>query len=94
MNVLVTSRSLGKHDPAAVQQLEAAGFTIERFGDHVAESKAFAAKVTALVERGEKPPHRAIPLIHGELGAEAASNMAESSRVQALLPIEVMCIKP
>lgn len=74
--------------------LEAAGFRIERFGDHLAESKAFAAKVRAMVERGEKPPHRAISLIHGELGAEAASNMAESSRLQAVLPIEVMCSKP
>ncbi len=74
--------------------LEAGGFRIERFDDHVAESKAFAAKVRAMVERGEKPPHRAIAMIHGELGQAATENMAEASRLQAIIPIEVMCTKP
>ena len=74
--------------------LEASGFRIERFGDHVAESKAFAAKVREMVERGEKPPHRAISMIHGALGEAATANMAEASRLQAIIPIEVMCTKP
>ncbi|MEM8646636.1 MAG: methyltransferase domain-containing protein [Pseudomonadota bacterium] len=74
--------------------LEASGFRIERFGDHVAESKAFAAKVREMVERGEKPPHRAISMIHGVLGETATANMAEASRLQAIIPIEVLCTKP
>ncbi len=74
--------------------LEAAGFEIESFGDHVEESKAFAAKARAMVERGEKPPHRAVSLIHGDIGEEAAKNMAVASRDGCVIPIDVMCRKP
>ena len=45
MNVLVTSRSFGKHDPAAVQQLEAAGFTIARMDNGPYESAPIAARI-------------------------------------------------
>lgn len=74
--------------------LEAAGFQILKFGDNVAETKAFGAKVREMVERGEKPPHRAIQLIHGEVGEQATKNMAEGIRGQCVIPIEVTCTKP
>lgn len=74
--------------------LEAAGFQILSFGDNVAETKAFGAKVREMIDRGEKPPHRAIQLIHGEVGAQATKNMAEGMRDQCVIPIEVKCVKP
>ena len=74
--------------------LEASGFEVTGMRDNIAESKAFAAKVRELVDRGEKPPHRAVSLIHGDLGDEAAKNMAEGSRNKCVVPIEVMCRKP
>ncbi len=74
--------------------LEACGFIVESFRDNVAESKAFAAKAREMVERGEKPPHRAVSLIHGDLAEDAATNMAEASRNRCAIPIEVTCRKP
>ena len=74
--------------------LEACGFEVTGLRDNIAESKAFAAKVRELVDRGEKPPHRAVSLIHGDLGDQAAKNMAEGSRNRCVVPIEVMCRKP
>lgn len=74
--------------------LEACGFVVSSFRDNVAESKAYAAKVREFVDRGEKPPHRAVSLIHGDIAEQAAKNMAEGSRNQCVIPIEVVCSKP
>lgn len=74
--------------------LEACGFTVEDLRDNVAEFKAFAAKAREMVERGEKPPHRAVSLIHGDLAETASDNMAEASRNGCAIPIEVTCRKP
>ncbi|MCP5084000.1 MAG: methyltransferase domain-containing protein [Alphaproteobacteria bacterium] len=74
--------------------LEACGFVVTGFRDNIAESKAYAAKVRDLVDRGEKPPHRAVSLIHGDIGDQAAKNMAEGSRNRCVIPIEVVCSKP
>lgn len=73
--------------------LEAARFEVKAIEDKVAQSRAFAAKVREIVESGGKPPHRAVQLIHGELGLTAAENMAASSREGRILPIEVMCVR-
>lgn len=45
MNVLVTSRSFGRYDPTAIQQLEAVGFTISRMDDGPYESAPIAARI-------------------------------------------------
>ena len=74
--------------------LEAAGFTVVRSRDLVAETLAFGARAKAQVECGEKPPHRAIQLIHGK--TEAPVMMANTSggvREGRLVPIEVFCTK-
>ncbi len=76
------------------QGLEACGFVISTFQDNIAETKAFGAKVREMVERGEKPPHRAIQLIHGDIAETATKNMAEGIRGNCVIPIEVLCRKP
>jgi hypothetical protein len=47
-----------------------------------------------MVERREKPPHRAIQLIHGEIAGAAAANMAHALTEGCTLPIEILCRKP
>jgi hypothetical protein len=54
------------------------------------ESLAFGARSRALVERGEKPPHRAVMLIHGEIAPEAAANTARGLADGRIIPIEVV----
>ena len=74
--------------------LEAAGFTVVKARDTVAEALAYGARAKAQVERGEKPPHRAVGLIHGD--ADAPVMMANTSRgvkEGRLIPIELFCTK-
>ncbi len=75
------------------QGLEAAGFVIENGRDTLKEALAFGARSRAAVERGEKPPHRAVQLIHGELAAEMAANTGRNLKGGQLLPIEIFCRK-
>jgi SAM-dependent methyltransferase len=70
--------------------LEAAGFTITRFRDTVEPSLAYGAHSRAMVERGEKPPHRAVMLIHGELARDAMANTARALADGRIIPIEVV----
>ena len=71
--------------------LEAAGFTVERWRDTRQEALDFGARSRALVERGEKPPHRAIPLIHGEIAKDAMANTARGLAEERIIPIEIFC---
>ncbi len=73
--------------------LRAAGFEIRQSRDTVEAVLAFGARARAIVERGEKPPHRAIAWIHGEIAAEAMGNSGEGVKTQRLVPIEVLCTK-
>lgn len=74
--------------------LESTGFTVVKSRDTVKENLAFSARSRAIVDRGEKPPHRAVKLIHGELAADAASNTINAIKNARLIPIEVLCRKP
>ena len=74
--------------------LESCGFEVVKSRETVAETLAFSARSKAMVERGEKPPHRAVQLIHGELAADAAANTINAIRNARLIPIEVLCRKP
>jgi SAM-dependent methyltransferase len=74
--------------------LEACGFIIVRSREMVKEALAFGALSRAMIERGEKPPHRAVQLIHGDLAAEMAANTARAISERALIPIEIVCRKP
>ena len=74
--------------------LESSGFTITRWRDTLEEALAFGARSRAMVERGEKPPHRAVHLMHGDLAADAMANTARGYKESRLVPIEVFCVKP
>ena len=79
---------------ATADGLSAAGFEVESVTDTVEKNIAFGARAKAMVENGEKSPHRAVPLIHGEIAKEAMANMMAAIRNGAVVPIEVLCRKP
>jgi SAM-dependent methyltransferase len=70
-----------------------AGFDVVHFQDTLDRSLAFGARSRAMVERGEKPPHRAVQLIHGDLAAAAMPNMSRALAESRLVPIEVLARK-
>jgi ubiquinone/menaquinone biosynthesis C-methylase UbiE len=74
--------------------LEASGFTDLKSRDTAKESLAFGARSRAMVERGEKPPYRAVQLIHGDLAAEAIANSSRGIVEARIIPIEIFCRKP
>ncbi len=70
-----------------------AGFDVDRLHSTAEQARAFGARSRALVERGEKPPHRAVMLMHGELAAQAMANTARALLEGRIVPIEVLCRK-
>jgi hypothetical protein len=46
-----------------------------------------------MVERGEKPPHRAVQLIHGEMATLAMANTARGLSESRIVPIEALARK-
>jgi ubiquinone/menaquinone biosynthesis C-methylase UbiE len=74
--------------------LEAAGFTVSSLRETAEQSLAYGARSRATVERGEKPPHRAVMLIHGEIAQDAMANTARGLAEARIVPIEVLCRKP
>jgi ubiquinone/menaquinone biosynthesis C-methylase UbiE len=70
--------------------LEAAGFEILRFRSTAAEALAFGARSREMVARGEKPPHRAVMLIHGERAREIMANTSRGTAQARIVPIEVL----
>jgi len=74
--------------------LEAAGFHVDAVHDKLAAAKAYGASVRAMLERGEKSPHRAVELIHGAGAAPAIANMAAGLRESRIVPIEVFARAP
>jgi ubiquinone/menaquinone biosynthesis C-methylase UbiE len=73
--------------------LEAAGFAIVKSRDTASELLAYGARARQLVEQGEKPPHRAVQLIHGDRMRAMAANMARGVKEARLVPIEILCRK-
>jgi len=81
--------------PAQTREgLEAAGFTVSSLRETTEQALAYGARSRAMVERGEKPPHRAVQLIHGDLAKEAMANTARGLAESRIVPIEVRCTKP
>ncbi|MGH6917352.1 MAG: class I SAM-dependent methyltransferase, partial [Geminicoccaceae bacterium] len=81
--------------PAQTREgLEAAGFTVSSLRETTEQALAYGARSRATVERGEKPPHRAVQLIHGDLAQEAMANTARGLAESRIVPIEVICRKP
>jgi ubiquinone/menaquinone biosynthesis C-methylase UbiE len=73
--------------------VEEAGFEVIRLDRTLEEARAFGARSRAMVERGEKPPHRSVALIHGELATQAMANTARGYADARIVPIEVLARK-
>ncbi len=73
--------------------LLAAGFDVIRLRSTLEEARASGARSRAMVERGEKPPYRAVTLIHGEIAPQAMANMARGVAEARVVPIEVLAHK-
>lgn len=72
--------------------LEAAGFRVEQMRDATEANIAYGKRSKEMLDRGEKPPHRGVHLIHGsELAKTATANTAKAVRDGNLIPIEVLC---
>lgn len=70
-----------------------AGFDVVRLHSTLERALAFGARSRAMVERGEKPPHRAVQLIHGEMATRAMANTARGLAESRIVPIEVLATK-
>lgn len=75
------------------ESLEAAGFSVSSLRETTEQALAFGARSRAMVERGEKPPHRAVQLMHGDIAPEAMANTARGLAESQIVPIEVVCRK-
>jgi ubiquinone/menaquinone biosynthesis C-methylase UbiE len=76
------------------QGLVDAGFEVLRLHSTLQQAQAFGARSRAMVERGEKPPHRAVMLIHGDTAARAMANSARGLSDGRVVPIEVLARAP
>jgi len=72
------------------RSLEDAGFEIASLRSTRDEALDYGARSRALVERGEKPLHRAVMLIHAETAAVAMANVARALADGRIVPIEVL----
>lgn len=70
-----------------------AGFDVIRLRSSAEETLAFGARSRARVERGEKPPHRAVMLIHGKIASQMAANTSRGVAEGRIIPIEVLSRK-
>lgn len=57
------------------------------------EALEFGARSRAAVARGEKPPHRAVMLIHGAIARQAMENSARALADGKLIPVEILARK-
>ena len=73
--------------------LVAAGFDVVQVRTTREQALASATRARAIVDRGERPPHRAVSLIHGEIAAEAMANTARGLADGRLEPIEVLATR-
>jgi len=73
--------------------LAAAGFDVAQMRSTREQALAAIARARAMVDRGEKPPHRAVALIHGEIAGAAMANTARALADGRLDPIEVFATR-
>jgi len=73
--------------------LIAAGFEVLRLESTREQALAFAARSRAAVDRGEKPPHRAVMLMHGDVAGPAMRNSGRALGEGRTEPIEVLARK-
>ena len=73
--------------------LASAGFEVLGVRSTLDATLAFGARSRAIVERGGKPPHRAVTLIHGEMARAAIANTGRGLAEGQIVPIEVLARK-
>jgi ubiquinone/menaquinone biosynthesis C-methylase UbiE len=73
--------------------LREAGFDVTTLRSSAEAARAAGARARAMVERGEKPPHRAVMLIHGELARDAMANSARALQDGRIVPIEIVATR-
>ena len=71
--------------------LEDAGFEVLQLRDNAEETIAWGLRSRAMVERGEKPPHRAVQLIHGDKAMAAMRNSSRGVSEGRIVPVEILC---
>jgi hypothetical protein len=71
-----------------------AGFDVIRLHSTLEETLAFGARSRAIVERGEKPPSRAVMLMQREIATQAMANVSRGLSEARIIPIEVLARKP
>jgi hypothetical protein len=70
--------------------LEAAGFEVLGLRSTEKEALEFGARSREIVARGEKPPHRAVILIHAGDARAAMANTSRGVAERRIVPIEVL----
>jgi|SRR5579871_665184 len=73
--------------------LAAAGFVLAEMRDTREQAIAYGERSRALVERGEKPPHRAVQLVHGQAAKAAMANSARAQQDGRVVPVEILARK-
>ena len=76
-----------------IRALQAAGFEIVQSRDTLEQAYEYAARSRALVDRGEKPPHRAVQLMHGDIAPQAMTNSSRGFKEGRIVPIEILARK-
>jgi SAM-dependent methyltransferase len=74
--------------------LKAAGFEVVSVRSTLEEMLAFGIRSREVVQRGEKPPHRAVMLIHAESAAAAIRNTSRGFAEGRILPVELVARRP
>ncbi len=70
-----------------------AGFEVLELRNNAQKMIDYGMRSRAAVERGEKPPHRAVQLIHGETARQAMANSSRGVAEARVVPIEVLARK-
>jgi ubiquinone/menaquinone biosynthesis C-methylase UbiE len=73
--------------------LSEAKFDVVQLRSTREQALAFGARSRAMVERGEKPPHRAVQLMHSDIAPRAMANTARGLADGRIVPIEVLSRK-
>jgi ubiquinone/menaquinone biosynthesis C-methylase UbiE len=67
-----------------------AGFDVVQLRSSVEAARAYGARSRAMVERGGKPLHRSVMLVHGDVARDAMANSARALQDGRILPIEIL----
>jgi ubiquinone/menaquinone biosynthesis C-methylase UbiE len=73
--------------------LSSAGFTVVTLRSTAEAARAYTARAREMVDRGEKPPHRGVLLVHGEIARDAVANSSRALQDGRIVPIDVLAKK-